>query len=135
MRRKAKELDTRPYMKQSHIFLSRMNEARRYAAGAHHPQLGFLVSGGWDGNWLASTEISEDGRTFRAHTPLPIRLSHHCMVALVGDDGEFFLAGGSSWTYSRKVFIHRGSQWDEVEPMPTPRQCMKSNSKMQFKMN
>ena len=122
------------------ISLSRMNEARHRAAGAHHPQLGFLVSGGSGGSDLKSTtEISTDGRTFSAYTPLPIRLYRHCLVALDRDDGEFFLAGGYTgpWTpaypSSRRAFIHRRSQWDEVGPMPTARGGKKSNLKMQIR--
>jgi len=124
-------------LKWSHA--ARMNEPRANAAGAHHPQVGFLVSGGWNGSSsqdpsgssLSSTEVSTDGRTFSAYTPLPIGLQGHCMVALDGDDGEFFLAGG--WVgagaspshgeddHSARAFIHRESQWDEVEQMPTAR--------------
>ena len=104
-----------------------MNEARAFAAGAHHPQLGFLVSGGFDGGLKSTTEISMDGRTFSAYTPLPIRLYRHCLVVLDRDDGEFFLAGGYTGPSSRRAFIHRGGQWDEVEPMPTGRGGKKSN--------
>ena len=124
-----------------HIFLSRMNEARAFAAGAHHLQLGFLVSGGFDGSasLLPTSEISTDGMTFSTFTPLPIAVYRHCMVALDGDDGEFFLAGGYTgpWTpaypSSRRAFIHRRSQWDEVGPMPTARGGKKSNLKMQIR--
>ena len=126
-----------------------MNEARANAAGAHHPQVGFLVSGGWNGSrsqdpsasgsTLSSTEVSTDGRTFSAYTPLPIGLEGHCMVALDGNDGEFFLAGGltggSSPSYtvddlSARAFIHRESQWDEVEQMPRARSSKNSSSQI-----
>ena len=43
-------------LKQNH--LSRMNEDRQFAAGAHHPQLGFLVSGGRGNPQLQTTEIT-----------------------------------------------------------------------------
>ena len=110
-------------------FLSRMNEVRGGASVAHHPQLGLLVSGGWNGSAdLSSSELSTDGRTFSAFTPLPIALSSHCVVALDGDDGEFFLAGGYSFDYNRRSFIHRGNRWDEVAPMPTTRYGKKSKS-------
>ena len=125
-------------MKQPHIFLYRMNEARWAAAGAHHPQLGFLVSGGWYGNRLATTttEISKDGRTFSTYTPLPYELHGHCMIALDGDDGEFFFAGGSKGgQLQNRAFIHRGGQWVEVERMRRERVCKKSDSLMQIKMN
>ena len=124
-------------MKQLVIFLPRMNEARSSAAGAHHPQLGFLVSGGYnDGSSKSTTEISSDGRTFSAYTPLPIELWGHCMVALDRDDGEFFLAGGWDGYYSsNRAFIHRGGQWDQVKWMWASRYRKKSNSLMQIEMN
>ena len=121
---------------ESHIFLSRMNEARAFAAGAHHPQLGFLVSGGYDGsfNLLSTSEISTDGMTFSTFTPLPTPVYRHCMVALDGDDGEFFLAGGwHTGPASRRTFIHRRDQWDEVDLMPTARGGKKLNLKMQIR--
>ena len=116
-------------------FLSRMNETRYMAAGAHHPQRGFLVSGGlsrWDTSGiLSSSELSTDGTTFRAYTPLPIGLVQSCMVALEGGDGEFFLAGGSDAIGGSnkldRAFIHRSNNWVEVTPMPTARFCKKSN--------
>jgi len=115
-------------LKWSHA--GRMNEARLNAVGAHHPQLGFLVSGGSNasyhgdpsGSILSSTEVSTDGRTFSAYTPLPIELSGHCMVALDGDDGEFFLAGGrDGLSELDRAFIHRNNAWVEVAAMPTAR--------------
>ena len=113
-------------------FLSRMNEVRGGASVAHHPQLGLLVSGGWNDSCpcdLSSTELWTDGpTTFSAFTPLPIALSSHCVVALDRDDGEFFLAGGYSFDYNRRSFIHRGNWWDEVAPMPTERYGKKSKS-------
>ena len=130
------EPNTRPYLNQPHNFLSRMNEARAFAAGAHHPQLGFLVSGGYDGYSSlpsSTSEISTDGMTFSTFTPLPIAVYRHCMVALDRDDGEFFLAGGSTGPSSRRAFIHRRSHWDEVEPMQTGREGKKSNLKMQIR--
>ena len=106
-----------------------MNEERELLAGAHHSQLGFLVSGGYGlYSRLSTTEITTDGMTFTAYTPLPIGLESHCMVALDGDDGEFFLAGGYSFDYNRRSFIHRGNRWDEVAPMPTTRYGKKSKS-------
>ena len=134
MRRQEIELYARSHLKQPDIFLSRMNEARAFAAGAHHPQLGFLVSGGFDGNQLKSTsEISTDGRTFSAYTPLPSKLYRHCLVALDRDDGEFFLAGGYTGASSRSAFIHRGrGKWEPVASIPTARGGKRSNQKMHY---
>ena len=125
------------------IFFSRMNEARHYAAGAHHKDLGFLVAGGWNGphgpheyHGVSTTEITTDGVTFDMFTQLPIALSSPCMVALDGEDGEFFIAGGSSSSgFSRRAFIHRDNQWDEVEQMETARYGKMSNLEMQGEMN
>ena len=109
-----------------------MNEAR-YSAGAHHPDIGFVVTGGQDGGGrLSTTEISRDGITFDYYTPLPIGLDGHCMVALDGDNGEFFIGGGqSSSGFSNRAFIHKGNHWVEVEQMPTTRACKKSNLEVQ----
>ena len=93
-----------------------MSEYRNVATGAHHPQLGFLVTGGFKNHTLhamSKTEISKDGRIFSAYTPLPIGVLRPCLVALDGDDGEFFLAGGNLRIYSspiNRAFIHRGGQ-------------------------
>lgn len=126
---KGNEVDRRPYLKQPQTFLSRMNQCRGGGAGAHHPQLGFLVSGGGRFSVYSTTEISKDGRTFSTFTPLGNATgpTKRCCVALDGDDGEFFLAGGTGWGYvSSTAFIHRRGQWDEVEPIPTARYCKKS---------
>ena len=95
-----------------------MNEARTRSAAAHHKDLGFLVTGGVPGP-KSSTEISKDGITFEAFTPLPVGLAHHCAVALDGDNGDFFIAGGatSSGDLSKRAFIHRGNQWVEMKQM------------------
>ena len=97
-----------------------MNEARYYHAGAHHPDLGFLITGGLDSGYKSTTEISRDGITFEYYTPLPIGLFGHCMVALDNDDGEFFIGGGFSSGVSNKAFIHKGNQWVEVEHIKWP---------------
>ena len=63
-----------------------MTEVRHRTAGARHESLGFLVSGGWDGSTrLSSSELSTDGATWSAYTPLPIGLDLHCMVSLDRD--------------------------------------------------
>ena len=115
-------------------FFSRMNQARRYAAGAHHNSLGFLVSGGSHSGsdrsgsaGLSSSELSTEGATWGAYTPLPIELIAHCMVALDGNDGDFFLAGGFDGSRQDLVFIHRSNNWVEVPQMPTVRNRKKSN--------
>ena len=112
-----------------------MNEARYKSAGAHHPDIGFVITGGEDGGFLSTTEISRDGITFEYYTPLPIGLYGHCMVALDNDDGEFFIGGGYSSGVSNKAFIHKGNQWVEVQQMPTARGCKKSNLEVQGEIN
>ena len=106
-----------------------------YSTGAHHDELGFLVSA----TIRLTTEITTDGVTFNAFTPLPIGLSNYCMVALDGDDGEFFVGGGDYWKLdgnngrslkSRRAFIYRDNQWDEVAQMPTARSCKKAYLEM-----
>ena len=99
-----------------------MKEARMYAAAAHHEDKGFLITGGQNGwnNRHSSTEITKDGVTFEDFTPLPRALSYHCMVALNDPaDGDFFVAGG--YPTSKRAFIHKGNQWDEMAEMPTAR--------------
>ena len=71
-----------------------MKEARRAHAAAHHKDLGFLITGGQDGGYKSSTEITKDGVTFEAFTPLPIVLHSHCVVSLDGEDGDIFVGGG-----------------------------------------
>ena len=101
-----------------------MNEKRHKFAGAHHSQLGFLVSGGWQSS---TTEITTDGMTFNAYTPLPLALLDHCLVALDRDDGEFFLAGGrTEYDAHNGTYIHRDNHWDNVHDMPTRRYGKKS---------
>ena len=109
-------------------FLSRMNEARQWAAAAHHPRLGFMVSGGWSGSTsLSSSELSTDMATFNAYTSIPIRLHRHCVVAMDRNDGDFFLAGGVGSNQVDRAFIHRSSNWVEVRKMSTARNGTKSN--------
>ena len=113
-----------------------MNEARYKSAGAHHPDIGFVITGGEDRGFLSTTEISRDGITFESYTPLPIGLEGHCMVALEGNDGEFFIGGGySSSGYSNRAFIHKGNEWVEVEQMPTARTSKESNLEVQGEIN
>ena len=113
------------------LFSFSMNEPRAHPGGAHHPELGFLVSGG--GHGFKSTEITTDGITFVDYTPIPIALYAHCSVALDGrDDGEFFYAGGHERVGggergTERAYVHRANQWEEVTPMPTTRRCKKSN--------
>ena len=101
-----------------------MKEARKFFAAAHHQVKGFLVSGSNDRTRLSSTEITVDGITFADFTPLPFALGDNCMVALDGDDGDFFLGGGDLPVskHNKRAFIHRGNQWVEVREMPTARQ-------------
>ena len=107
-----------------------------YSTGAHHDELGFLVSA----TIRLTTEITTDGVTFNAFTPLPKSLNLYCMVALDGDDGEFFVGGGSysscsttscrNDVKSRRAFIYKDNQWDEVAQMPTARSCKKAYLEM-----
>ena len=112
-----------------------MNESRRQSVGALHQSLGFLITGGF---LITSSEITTDGAVFQDFTPLPTAVYGHCMVALDGDDGEFFVGGGKApydGGTSRRAFIHRGNQWVEVEQMPTARSGNKSNLEMVGEMN
>ena len=110
-------------------FLSRMNEARQWAAAAHHPRLGFMVSGGLSGStYLPSSELSTDMVTFNAYTSIPFGLLRHCVVAMDRNDGDFFLAGGVDGSNRvDRAFIHSSSNWVEVRKMPTARDGTKSN--------
>ena len=96
-----------------------MTEDRYGSAGAHHKDLGFLITGGvYD---ISTTEITTDGITFNAFTPLPLGLHSHCLVALDGDDGEFFVTAGhsSGCGVCQRTFIHKIDQWNEMESRPT----------------
>ena len=113
-----------------------MNEARVYSRAAHHQELGFLITGGGWPEGISTTEITKDGATFEVFTPLPIGLAGHCVVALEGDDGDFFVGGGYDGSNNNKrTFIHRGNQWVEMMQMPTARQCKKPNLEMQNEIN
>ena len=116
-----------------------MKEGRLYAAAAHHEDKGFLITGGigpYNGySRLSSTEITKDGLTFEDFTQLPIGLYYHCMIAFNGgDDGDFFVAGGASSTYSKRVFIHKGNQWNEMTEMPTARSGKKPSLEIENKL-
>ena len=109
-----------------------MKEARAWAAAAHHQDKGFIVTGGSSGYLLSSTEISKDGVTFEDFTPLPIAVYGHCMVALNDpDDGDFFVAGGSTGSFSKRVFIHKDDQWNEMTEMPTARRGKEPSLEME----
>ena len=98
-----------------------MSAPRFKAGAAHHHVLGFLVSGGAPG-LQRTTEVTKDGITFEAFTPLPIGVQAPCAVALGGDDGDFFVGGGYDGSpHSKRAFIHRGNQWVEMQEMPTAR--------------
>ena len=102
-----------------------MSAPRFKAGAAHHHVLGFLVSGGAPG-LQRTTEVTKDGITFEAFTPLPIGVQAPCAVALGGDDGDFFVGGGYDGSpHSKRAFIHRGNQWVEMREMPTARRCKK----------
>ena len=108
-----------------------MKEARGYAAAAHHRHKGFLITGG-EGDHEppphSSTEITQDGVIFVDFTPLPIALIWHCAVALNDEnDGDFFVAGGLGDDHiaSKRAFIHKGNQWNEMTEMPTAREGRK----------
>ena len=108
------------------IFLSSMNEVRGYSKAAHHQELGFLVTGGSWPDGKSTTEVTKDGVTFEVFTPLPIALVLHCLVALDGDGGDFFVGGGYDGSNNNKrAFIHSGNQWVEMREMPTARRCKK----------
>ena len=44
-----------------------MTEARGWAAAAYHPDVGFLITGGYGYDWsyLSSTEVTTDGTNFQ----------------------------------------------------------------------
>ena len=120
-----------------------MTESRVRSAGAHHKDLGLLITGGWEAK--TTTEITTDGINFNAFTPLPVTgnvipvggLSDHCMVALDGggEDGDFFVGGGySSHGLSEKAYIYRDNQWAEVEEM-TKRYSKMFNLEMQSEIS
>ena len=106
-----------------------MKEARGYAAAAHHLDKGFIITAGYGNGDLSSTEITKDGVTFEDFAPLPIALWQHCIVALNDPaDGDFFVAGGrTSSGFSKRAFIHKGNQWNEMSQMPTARSGKKPN--------
>ena len=49
-----------------------MKEKRYNGAAAYHPDVGFLITGGYDGdnNYLSSTEVTKDGQSFQVKTNL-----------------------------------------------------------------
>ena len=102
-----------------------MTTSRAHHAAAHHKDVGFLITGGkWPENFKSSTEITRDGVTFEAFTPLPVGLRDHCMVALDGDEeGDFFVGGGDSSvkTYTKSTYIYKNNQWVGVRELPTGR--------------
>ena len=110
-----------------------------FFAAAHHSVIGFLVTGGSNGSArLSSTEITVDGITFADFTPLPFAINDHCLVALdLDDDGDFFLGGGDidSAPHNKRAFVHRGSQWVEVNEMPTARQGKKPTLELQNELS
>ena len=107
----------------NYILPCSMTESRIDHAAAHHKDLGFLITGGkWPESFKSSTEITRDGDTFEAFTPLPIGLRAHCMVALDGDEeGDFFVGGGdkSGQKYTKSAYIYKSNQWVGVEELPT----------------
>ena len=115
-----------------------MKEKRGFSAAAHHEKKGFLITGGYNGRRLSSTEITKDGLTFEDFTPLPIALWKHCAVALNDEDaGDFFVAGGHSYSggysVSKRAFIHKGDQWNEMAELSTARYCKKPSLEMESK--
>ena len=48
-----------------------MIEKRSYAAAAYHPNVGFLITGGYGGGRLSSTEVTEDGKSFQVGRERP----------------------------------------------------------------
>ena len=81
------------FNKMTCIFLSSMNEVRGYSRAAHQQELGFPITGGGWPEGKSTKEVSKDGVTFEVFTPLPIGLVLHCLVALDGDAGDFFVGG------------------------------------------
>ena len=121
-----------------------MNEARAYGSAALHQNLGFLITGGQGPRGIPSAEISTDGGvTFSDFNFLDHSRSlyFHCIVALNGDNGDFFVGAGfnqhsgSGEPITNRAFILRGNQWVEVTPMPTARYGKKSNLEMVGEMN
>ena len=108
-----------------------MTTSRAHHAAAHHKDLGFLITGGkYPDDYKSSTEITTDGVTFEAFTPLPVGLRDHCMVALDGDEeGDFFVGGGdiSIGKYRKEAFIHKNNQWMDVKELPTGSRGKKPN--------
>ena len=53
-----------------------MNEKRSYGAAAYHPDVGFLITGGYYGgpydadSYVSSTEVTKDGQSFQVKTIL-----------------------------------------------------------------
>ena len=115
-----------------------MKEKRCYSAAAHHDVKGFLIMGGIVSGTRSSTEITKDGVTFEDFTPLPIALERHCAVALNDEDaGDFFVAGGHSYSggysVSKRAFIHKGDQWNEMAELSFARYCKKPSLEMESK--
>lgn len=106
-----------------------MKEARRAHAAAHHKDLGFLITGGEDGGYKSSTEITKDGVTFEDFDPLPYSVTKHCAVALDGPNGDFFVAGGwsSSAPDEKRAFVYKGSNWVQMSSMAIGRNGKKTN--------
>ena len=101
------------------LLFYRMQEERGFSAATLNTRNEWVISG--DGK--SSLERTSDGRNFETFPQsMPLRLDHHCLVSLDGDEGDLFVTGGrtSSSIWSR-TFIHKAGAWMEMERMPTPR--------------
>ena len=102
-----------------------MTERRRQPAYSVHPELGLIISGGYDGKkYLASTEATDNGRDFDADfAPMPLANHVHCQVTVNSSTVMAFGGCNSVSCFSKVAFkLDLGSRkWSRLPDMPTGR--------------
>ena len=110
-------------------FSGQLREARAFSGSATHPDHGWVIVGGYEGDPTdpkLSAEQTKDGRTFLPFASLPLPLNGVPGLVSLGKGGgrgDFFLAGGvtTGLVSSKKAFIYDAGSWREMADMPTAR--------------
>ena len=110
-------------------FSGQLSEGKAFGGSATHPDHGWVIVGGYEGDPTdpkLSAEQTKDGRTFLPFASLPLPLNGVPGLVSLGKGGgrgDFFLVGG--WTtgsgLSKKAFIYDAGSWKGVPDMLTPR--------------